>query len=522
MTNTELRIEPSQAWDSMQRKTFIVAAFAIVVGLFSFSTAPVILTAIGEELNFSIEKANLLRIVPPAASLLTVFIAGALGDVFGGKKVLLGGGFLYCLGIVIVIAGHSFGAIVAGRALEGIGAMLLRVLSLALVAAAFPLHAQRAIAFSGFAAVSPITQIVGPSLAAPLAGLAGWRMVVAMWLLLGVLFLLVSAKLLPHDENKNKNMEFGTPILAGLVLVLISSSISSFQGSSQAGIVILIAAAIAIGALAMMIRYLKSPSFDLTLPTQPGALFVLIAIASANAADPIFFTGLFLSKKYDLMIAITSLALIPMNIGAAIGSAIGGPIMARIGPYKAIISGYLISAAIALTVIFIKPDTHIAVIISVMSSFMLFKMIGTPALMTTVMGLVPAQFAGVASSWRNASQILGVAIGGVLVGSLVFNTFHESLATTLDQTALTSAKAKEIAGLIRQGNREQITVDPRMIPQQELVTLIAPDGHVVESAQVMAYRTLGPAMAAGNLISCFALWMSKRTQAAAQRTKANN
>jgi hypothetical protein len=38
-------------------------------------------------------------------------------------------------------------------------------------------------------------------------------------------------------------------------------------------------------------------------------------------------------------------------------------------------------------------------------------------------------------------------------------------------------------------------------------------------AQVVAYRTLGPAMALGNVATCLALWISKRTQAAAQRTK---
>ena len=509
----------SQSWDPNQRRTFIVAAFAIVVGLFSFATAPYLLTAIGEELNFSVDNANLLRIAPPAASLLAVFIAGALGDGFGSKKVLLSGALVYCVGIVIVLTGQSFGAILAGRALEGIGAMLLRVLSLALVAAAFPLPAQRAMAFSGFAAVSPVTQILGPSIAAPLAGFAGWRPVVGLWLLLGFVFIGVAFKLLPKDPDKGKKMEFTTPILAGLALVLLSSAISAFQASSQRGLTILVIAGLVMVALVVLVKRLKTPAFDFTLPAQPGAIFVLVALAASNVADPIFFTALFLQKQHNLLIAMTGFALIPLNLGSAAGNLIAGPIIARIGAYKTVLTGFLISAAVALTLLFIKPETPIAVVIALMSSFMLFKMMGSPALLTTVMGLVPARLAGVASSWRNASQILGVAIGGVLVGSMVFNTFQDSLTSLLDQGGLTITHAQDIANLIRQGNRELISVDPGTMPGPDLNILIDPDGHAVSLAQVMAYRTLGPAMALANVATCLALWISKRTQSAAQRIK---
>lgn len=510
----------SQSWDPSQQKTFIVAAFAIVVGLFSFATAPYILTAIGQELNFSVDNANLLRIAPPAASLLAVFIAGALGDVFGSKKVLMSGACIYCVGILIVLTGHGFGSILTGRALEGIGAMLLRVLSLALVAAAFPSATQRAIAFSGFAAVSPATQILGPSIAAPLAGIAGWRSVVAVWLLLGILFIVVSFKLLPHDNDKRTKMEFTTPVLAGLALVLLSSSISAFQVSAQRGALILVLAVIAISVLVVLIKRLKAPAFDFTLPSQPGAIFVLIALAAANVADPIFFTALYLQHQYNFLIAITGFALIPLNLGSAVGNLIAGPIIARVGAYRTVLIGFLISAAIALTLVFLKPETPVAVVIGLMSSFLVFKMMGSPALLTTVMGLVPARLAGVASSWRNASQILGVAIGGVLVGSILFNTYQGSLSSLLANTSLSASQAQQIASMIRQGNRELISVDQATMPTADLNILIDPDGPVINTAQAMAYRTLGPAMAFGNVVTCLALWISKRSQAAAQRAEA--
>ena len=81
----------SQPWDLAQKKTFIVAAFSIVVGLFSFASAPYILSAIGDELSFSLESANILRIAPAGARLVAVLIAGTLGTIFENKKFLLRG-----------------------------------------------------------------------------------------------------------------------------------------------------------------------------------------------------------------------------------------------------------------------------------------------------------------------------------------------------------------------------------------------------------------------------------------------
>jgi predicted MFS family arabinose efflux permease len=132
------------------------------------------------------------------------------------------------------------------------------------------------------------------------------------------------------------------------------------------------------------------------------------------------------------------------------------------------------------------------------------------------MGLVPARLAGVASSWRNAAQILGIAVGGVLVGSIVFNAFQDSLAAMLNNSAMTTAQANHIASLIRQGQRDLIPGDLQTLPAASLKTLIDPDGPVIKLAQVIGFRTLGPAMALANVVACLALWISKRSQAAAR------
>jgi hypothetical protein len=130
------------------------------------------------------------------------------------------------------------------------------------------------------------------------------------------------------------------------------------------------------------------------------------------------------------------------------------------------------------------------------------------------MGLVPARLAGVASSCRNPAQILGVAVGGVLVGGMVINTFQDSLASMLNNSALTTAQADQIDNLIRHGHRELIPMDIAHVHAPTLNNLIDPDGPEINLAQVIGYRTLGPTMALANGVTCLALWISQRTQIA--------
>ena len=520
---TNIATAKQEAWSPSQKQAFTIAALAIVVYVFSFATAPYILTAIGKDLGFSNDNANLLRIAPPAASLLTVFIAGILGDIIGRKKVLLLGGGIYCAGIGVVYLSQSFELLLAGRALEGIGVMLLRVISLALIAGSFTTATQRAVALAGFAAISPLVQVVGPLIVAPMAQSLGWHAVVVLWLFIGVVFLGATLKILPWDDSKEKqSFELITPSLAGITLVLLSLSISAFQKSIEHGMVLL-AATVGAGLLLLaFVRRLNAPSFNFKLPAQPGAIFVLLAVAAGNAADPLFFAALFFQKHHNLLIAATGFAMIPLNLSSAIGNFIAGPIIARIGPYRAVLTGFLISAAIALTLLFITPATSIGALIGLLSVFLLIKTIGAPALLTTIMGLLPPQLAGVTASWRNACQILGVTIGGVLLGSLVFNTFEASLTAGFDQTSLTTEQSQELADLIRNGKRDLLLQEIPEVQAPLLQKIAHPDGPIVDAAQVMAFRTLGPVMAFTNILTCLALWLSKRAQRSANGTAMNS
>ena len=65
----------------------------------------------------------------------------------------------------------------------------------------------------------------------------------------------------------------------------------------------------------------------------------------------------------------------------------------------------------------------------------------------TFMDLAPVDGGGAASSWRNASSNLGVAIGGVIVGAIVFSDLDADTARTIEAYRQ-QADAFHLAGVI--------------------------------------------------------------------------
>ncbi|MGW4210880.1 MFS transporter [Lentzea sp. NPDC004789] len=109
------------------------------------------------------------------ASLLLA--GGTLGDVFGHKRVVLGG--LGTFGVASLICGVApgIGVLVAGRALQGLGAALLLPGTLAVITRAFPGRAEQARAVGVWAGVSALSLPAGPLLGGALVSWLGWRAV---------------------------------------------------------------------------------------------------------------------------------------------------------------------------------------------------------------------------------------------------------------------------------------------------------------------------------------------------------
>src|SRR5947207_8077107 len=120
-----------------------------------------------------------------AALMLT---GGTLGDLFGRKKVMLGGVAIFCAGAVIAALAHGGGVLIAGRIVMGVGAAGSEPGTLSVLRHIYPEREKRALALGVWAAVSGLALALGPLLGGVLVeGAGGWQSIFWFSLALGAL-----------------------------------------------------------------------------------------------------------------------------------------------------------------------------------------------------------------------------------------------------------------------------------------------------------------------------------------------
>jgi EmrB/QacA subfamily drug resistance transporter len=108
------------------------------------------------------------------AQAVTVPVYGKLADLFGRKPVMLFGIALFLLGSVLCGLAWNIGALIAFRALQGIGAGAVQPMSLTIVGDLYSL-AERAKVQGYLASVWAVSSVVGPTLGGVFSEYVSWR-----------------------------------------------------------------------------------------------------------------------------------------------------------------------------------------------------------------------------------------------------------------------------------------------------------------------------------------------------------
>ncbi|MFE7506943.1 MFS transporter [Promicromonospora sp. NPDC057488] len=125
-----------------------------------------------------------------ATSVVGMLTAGRWCDRTGPTPAMWTGVALFVVGLVVAGTATGMGALIAGRAVQGVGSGLFGVALYVLVARVFAAERRPAV-FSAFAAAWVVPAIVGPGLAGLVVDHLGWR-----WVFLGAAALTIPAAIL--------------------------------------------------------------------------------------------------------------------------------------------------------------------------------------------------------------------------------------------------------------------------------------------------------------------------------------
>ena len=179
---------------------FLLCAANFMVAV-DFSILNIAVPSIGEDLH--ITDANLQWIATafalPSGGLL--LLSGRIGDLVGRKKVFVAGTVLFTAASVIAAVAWVPAVLLAGRALQGIGAAMIVPTGMALLTTSFPEGPQRERALGINGTLMTVGFTAGMVLGGALTQALSWRSTMVLNTVMGTIVLVGAPRLLTESRN---------------------------------------------------------------------------------------------------------------------------------------------------------------------------------------------------------------------------------------------------------------------------------------------------------------------------------
>jgi DHA2 family methylenomycin A resistance protein-like MFS transporter len=387
-----------------------------------------------------------------AALMLT---AGALGDRYGARRMLLLGFGAFTLASVTCGLAPSIGALIAFRAVQGIGAAALGSCSLALLSRAFPAGPGRARALGVWAVSGSVAMAAGPLAGGVLIAAAGWRAIFFINLPVGVAGIWFTMRSPGQRPEVSGGMDLPGQVTAAVALAALADA--TIEAGSH-GFTTLVLAGYAIAVVAgtafvVIERRAARPMLPLPL-FRNGAFSAAVSIGCAlnvAAYGLLFVFGLFLQRGEGLPALAAGAAFLPAMAAVMAGNTVSARMLRTRGPQPAIVRGGLVMgaacAALWLAMLWLPvlrtsaSDTpgRSAVAVAVVVTGLAVVTFGVglimPAMTAAVLGAADPGRAGVAAgtltAFRQSGSVLGVAVFGAFSGAGLAGGLRASLLAAL-------------------------------------------------------------------------------------------
>jgi EmrB/QacA subfamily drug resistance transporter len=361
--------------------------------------------------------------------------SGRLADHFGRRRFLLVGVVLFTLASVVCAVAPSLSVMIIGRILQGFGAAMVIPTSLGLLFPAFP-REQHNLVVGLWAGVAAIAASLGPTVGGLLVA-ADWRLIFLINVPIGIAATIWGARVLPevraHKGTALPDPVSGAALLLAVVLLTYAMVQSSRWGWGSSGILLLLAGAVAAGAVTVWRAYrhphavIEASLFRASreFTAASAALFLFYLAFSAW----LLLTVLFLQNTWHYGVVRTGLAIAPGPMSAAVLALSAGRITHRFGRRTPAITGTLLFAAASLFWLLATPVHP-----SYPAAFLPGLIIGgvgaglTQAPLFAAASTLSADRATTGSAVLNMARQVGSAIGVAILVTLLAKTPADSLS----------------------------------------------------------------------------------------------
>ncbi len=351
------------------------------------------------------------------ASLIGIVLAGTLADRVPLGRPMLAGLALFAVGLVVGGTAPDMLVLVAGRAVQGLGAGVVPAVAYVAISRCYPEECRPRM-FAVLSTAWVVPGLIGPAIAALVATAVGWR-----WVFLGLVPLVIAAGVLVvlalrHVPPPASPGTARVPYLA--VLGVVAGAGAALASISSGVVPVVAAGGIAGGALlAVSLRRLTPPR---NLSARPG---LAATILSRSLLTCCFFAGdayvpYAIVTVRHAPTALAALALTASTLTWTAGSWVQARYIARYGPRRLVRPGECL-VAIGLGVMCVVLLTSVPPALAVVAWAIAGAGIGTAysPLSVTTLDLAAAGEEGRATSALQLCDVLGQALGIGVAGSIV-------------------------------------------------------------------------------------------------------
>ena len=404
----------------------IVLCFGTLMIVLDSTIVNVALPSIRSDLGFS--ETSLAWVVN--AYLLTfggfLLLGGRLGDLFGNRRLFLGGISLFTLASLACGLSTSQGLLIGARAVQGLGGAVVSAVGLSLTMTLFTEQSERAKAMGIFGFVAAGGGSIGVLLGGVLTDVLDWHWIFLVNIPIGIGVVLLSLRLLPSGSAAA-----GTRLdLAGAVTITAALMLAVYAivNGNQAGWTSGQTLGMLGGALLVLAAFIVIES-RVVAPLMPLRLFRRPNIRVSNITAVLWaasmFAWFFLSALYLQLVLGYSplqvgLAFLPANlIMGAFSIGLSAKIVMRFGIRRPLFAGLLLAGTgLAL---FVRAPVHGSFAVDVLPSMILLGfgagIAFNPMLLAAMSDVAPEE-SGLASGLVNTAFMMGGALGLAVLASL--------------------------------------------------------------------------------------------------------
>ena len=328
--------------------------------------APV-LEPLAREFGLSIGTAGLAVAAYGAPGIAVAVVAGPYSDRLGRKPFLVAGPAIMGVATLLAAFAPSFGLIVAGRILSGVGAAVIFPNSNATIADTFPFR-ERGRAIATVIGLNTMASVIGVPVAGIVSEATSWRVSLAIVGVLSIAAAVVVLLQLPNAQGTNREAR----IRALYALIVrdrsaIAAIVSSFLGA---------------------------------LYWFTWATYLVV----------------YFQRAFALSEGVASTVALTQGLGVIVGSQVGARLGVRLG-HRRIVAGAIVISAI---ILFLLTNLPVPLVIAALLNLLLSGVIGARfatnnALMSEQVPEARGTMLALSASLQSMAVVVGATVGGLMI-----------------------------------------------------------------------------------------------------------